>query len=222
MSSDVAWQVLRTGHSFLVKRDGFVLSREPGNLLNVHSYKFSGLANNKLVHVAAGKDKKPHLTILKSDTAYTHSLACTVAIGRCDASCSEWSSERGESRGEAAVPVVVQQRAVRAGQALTFLRSPSASAVLVLLPCRARTARDHMKRTVTPLLKHRRDRAIRAAHVINSATALSHHRPDLTKFAIARYHALHRASLVKDGSGVNVKRRRTPAKERRAKKSSTA
>jgi len=128
------------------------LSAEPGNLLNKHSYKFSGLANRKLVHVAAtGKDKKPHLTIMK-----------------------------------------------------------------------ARTASSHMHRTVTPLLKHRRDRAIRAAHVINNATARSFHRPDLTKFAIARYHALHRASGVKEGTGVNAKRRRVGAKARKAAKPAAA
>jgi hypothetical protein len=75
-----------------------------------------------------------------------------------------------------------------------------------------------MSRVVTPLLKHRRDRAVRAAHVINNATERSHHRADLTKFAIARYHALHRASLVKDGAGVNVKRRRVGAKARKAAK----
>ena len=75
-----------------------------------------------------------------------------------------------------------------------------------------------MTRTMTPLLKHRRDRAVRAAHVINNATERSHHRADLTKVAIARYHALHRASLVKEGTGVNVKRRRVPAKARKAAK----
>ena len=68
MSNDVVWQVLRHHNAFVVKRDGITMSGEPGNLLNKHSYKFSGLANSKIVHVAAGKDKKPHLTILKSAT----------------------------------------------------------------------------------------------------------------------------------------------------------
>ena len=66
MSSDVVWQVLRQHNSFVVKRDGITLSSEPGNLMNRHSYKFSGLANKKVVHVGAGKDKKVHVTISKS------------------------------------------------------------------------------------------------------------------------------------------------------------
>ena len=75
-----------------------------------------------------------------------------------------------------------------------------------------------MSHAVTPLLKHRRDRAVRAAHVVNNATERSHHRSDLTKFAIARYHALNLASKVKDGEGVNARRRRVSAKQRKANK----
>ena len=210
MSNDVAWQVLRRHNSHLVKRDGHMLSGEPGNLLNLHSYKFSGLANRKLVHVAAGKDKKPHLTILKSAAPSTQPPPPR-----------ELST--GSGRSHARHRRAVSDTRVTADAALTSsLRCPLLLSAVCVCVCRARTARDHMKRTVTPLLKHRRDRAVRAAHVINNATALSHHRPDLTHYAIARYHALHRASNVKEGTGVNVKRRRVPAKERKAKKAATA
>lgn len=63
-SSDLLWSILRNGHSFLVKRDGVTLSAEPGNLTNQHSFKFSGLANKRVVSVEAstatkkGKDGK--------------------------------------------------------------------------------------------------------------------------------------------------------------------
>lgn len=42
-SSELQWQLLRTGHSFLVKRGEAVFSAEPLNLTNTHSAKFSGL-----------------------------------------------------------------------------------------------------------------------------------------------------------------------------------
>ena len=61
MSADLIWQVLRTHNSHIVKRDGITLSGEPGNLTNLHTYKFSGLANPLTVHVAL-KDKKIALT----------------------------------------------------------------------------------------------------------------------------------------------------------------
>jgi large subunit ribosomal protein L28e len=61
MSSDIVWQVLRHHNAHIVKRDGIIFSSEPGNVANIHSYKFSGLANKKVVHVGAGKDKKVHL-----------------------------------------------------------------------------------------------------------------------------------------------------------------
>ena len=46
-SSELQWQLLRTGHSFLVKRSGAVFSAEPLNLTNTHSAKFSGLGQRK-------------------------------------------------------------------------------------------------------------------------------------------------------------------------------
>jgi large subunit ribosomal protein L28e len=54
MSNDLQWLLLRNNNSFIVKRvsEGPVFSKEPGNLLNLHSYKYSGLANSKVVHVA--------------------------------------------------------------------------------------------------------------------------------------------------------------------------
>ncbi|KAF8899356.1 ribosomal L28e/Mak16 [Infundibulicybe gibba] len=54
MSTDLQWLLLRKNNSFIVKRvvEGPVFSREPGNLRNLHSHKFSGLANTKTIHVA--------------------------------------------------------------------------------------------------------------------------------------------------------------------------
>lgn len=59
MSSALVWQLIKNNNAFLIKRgntkrDGFVeLSAEPGNLLNVNSAKYSGLANETTVGVSA-------------------------------------------------------------------------------------------------------------------------------------------------------------------------
>ncbi|KAJ6541594.1 ribosomal L28e protein family-domain-containing protein [Mycena capillaripes] len=54
MSTDLQWLLVRKNNSFIVKRDasvGQLFSRESGNLRNLHSQKFSGLANTKTVHI---------------------------------------------------------------------------------------------------------------------------------------------------------------------------
>ncbi|KAF5332648.1 hypothetical protein D9611_005207 [Ephemerocybe angulata] len=55
MSSDLQWLLLRSNSSFIVKRvvEGPVFNKEPGNLRNLNSFKFSGLANPKTIDVAA-------------------------------------------------------------------------------------------------------------------------------------------------------------------------
>jgi large subunit ribosomal protein L28e len=53
MSHDLEWILLRKNNSFMVKRvvEGPVFSKEPGNLRNLHSQKFSGLTNEKTIDV---------------------------------------------------------------------------------------------------------------------------------------------------------------------------
>jgi hypothetical protein len=191
MSNDVMWQILRQHNSHVVKRDGIMLSGEPGNLLNLHSYKFSGLANKNIVHVAADKKdpKKISLIVNKSDSAAAGVCLPCRPLHCVYVACADWTAVcwcvlcRGKGR---------------------LQRHPASG------------------RVVTPLSRHRRDRSIRAARVINSATERSFHRRDLTKAAIARYHALYRASKVKEGEGVNVKRRRAGAKAKKATAPATA
>lgn len=54
-SESLIWHLIRDNNSFLVKRgqtkrDGSIqLSKEPGNLMNVNSFKYSGLANHKTI-----------------------------------------------------------------------------------------------------------------------------------------------------------------------------
>jgi large subunit ribosomal protein L28e len=62
MTDALVWELVKNNNAFLVKRnrtsrDGAVqFSSEPGNLLNVNSFKYSGLANSKAVDVSV-KDK---------------------------------------------------------------------------------------------------------------------------------------------------------------------
>lgn len=105
MSADLIWQVLRTHNSHVVKRDGITLSGEPGNLANLHTYKFSGLANPLTVHVAL-KDKKIALT--KNKSAAQQILTTThhsVAEHRPAASRPSYRVERPSARTRRAVHI---------------------------------------------------------------------------------------------------------------------
>ncbi|EJU02848.1 ribosomal protein L28e [Dacryopinax primogenitus] len=57
MSADLEWLLIRKWNSFIVKRvpEGPVFSTEAGNLRNLHSGKYSGIANNKVLDIAEEK-----------------------------------------------------------------------------------------------------------------------------------------------------------------------
>jgi large subunit ribosomal protein L28e len=52
-SADLIWACVRKNSSFLLKNHGNALTREPGNLANRNTQKFSGLANKRTVHVSS-------------------------------------------------------------------------------------------------------------------------------------------------------------------------
>lgn len=66
MSSELVWQLVRNNSSFLVKRNGAQLTSEPGNLTNVNSFKYSGLANNRTIDVSALPNNKGVVVSFKS------------------------------------------------------------------------------------------------------------------------------------------------------------
>ena len=76
MSDALVWHLIRDHNSFLVRRGrsrvaGEVqFSKEPGNVLNVNTFKFSGLANSKTIDVSSevkeAKTKKSGKNIKKS------------------------------------------------------------------------------------------------------------------------------------------------------------
>ncbi|KAL6563285.1 60S ribosomal protein L28A [Orobanche hederae] len=65
------WEIVKKNNSFLVKEFGngtasVKFSKEPNNLLNLHSYKHSGLANKKTVTIQPGKDQSLLLATTKT------------------------------------------------------------------------------------------------------------------------------------------------------------
>lgn len=62
VSSNIVWDVVRSHNAFLRKRGGVAFSAEKGNLRNRHGYKWSGLAQRKVVSVhdeVSMKDDEP-------------------------------------------------------------------------------------------------------------------------------------------------------------------
>merc|ERR1711924_142027 len=53
---DLQWLLLRKNNSFLIKRDNVQMSKEKGNLMNLNTFKFSGLANAKAVDLSVVDD----------------------------------------------------------------------------------------------------------------------------------------------------------------------
>ncbi|KAH6916595.1 ribosomal L28e/Mak16 [Coprinopsis sp. MPI-PUGE-AT-0042] len=75
MSDDLQWLLLRKSNAFIVKRvpEGPIFSREAGNLRNLHSFKYSGLANSKTIAIA---DSPSGITITtRKPKASVHSVA---------------------------------------------------------------------------------------------------------------------------------------------------
>ncbi|KAM0705395.1 hypothetical protein Q7P35_008185 [Cladosporium inversicolor] len=65
LSSDLVWQIARTNNSFLTKRKGaggVQLSRDPLNLTNKHSRKWSGFANEQAIGINADSPNTIGLT----------------------------------------------------------------------------------------------------------------------------------------------------------------
>lgn len=55
--SQLLWEVTKGHNSFVRKNlNGTIFSAEPGNLYNKHSFKYSGIANDKTVDISAEGD----------------------------------------------------------------------------------------------------------------------------------------------------------------------
>ncbi|KAJ1562729.1 hypothetical protein HK405_008593 [Cladochytrium tenue] len=74
MSSEIAWEITRNSSSFLVKRNGATLSRDPRNLRNLHCKKYSS-TNSKVLSVALSGANGLAVTLNKSTKVGTNPSA---------------------------------------------------------------------------------------------------------------------------------------------------
>ncbi|KAK8934376.1 60S ribosomal protein L28-2 [Platanthera zijinensis] len=80
------WEIVRKNNAFLVKQFGngnakVQFSKEKNNLFNVHSFKYSGLANKKTVSIQpAGKDLSVVLATTKSKRQNKPASVCHRSI----------------------------------------------------------------------------------------------------------------------------------------------
>ena len=127
-SADLQWLLLKDNTSFLVKKNGVQFTKEPNNLMNVNTFKFSGLCNNKTVGVAVNTEGKIEVALKKNKPS--------------------------------------------------IARKPASSY--------ARNA----------LSKHMRKGSCKAAESLTTLTEGHYYRSDLTKYAVARYHAIYKSLKV--------------------------
>ncbi|KAL1927009.1 hypothetical protein VTP01DRAFT_5339 [Rhizomucor pusillus] len=80
MSADLVWTLVKNNNSFLVKRPGVQFSAEKGNLMNLHSYKYSGLANAKTVDIRADGARGVRVTTKKVKKANLPSKVNNVTV----------------------------------------------------------------------------------------------------------------------------------------------
>ena len=72
MSESLIWHLIRDNNSFMVKRGrtsrsgGVQFSTEPGNLMNVNTFKYSGIANERIIDIASVLDNKKPSVELKT------------------------------------------------------------------------------------------------------------------------------------------------------------
>ncbi|KAJ8325212.1 hypothetical protein BDV3_007232 [Batrachochytrium dendrobatidis] len=78
-SPDIAWLITRKNSCFLVKRNGIRLSREPGNLRNLHSFKYSGIVGKKVVDISASA-KGVAITRKKTTVSCAKPSASTTTV----------------------------------------------------------------------------------------------------------------------------------------------
>jgi large subunit ribosomal protein L28e len=68
-ADSLIWLLVKDNNSFLHKRartsraGGVQFSSEPGNLLSVNSFKYSGLANSKAIDISVDSNKKINLRL---------------------------------------------------------------------------------------------------------------------------------------------------------------
>ncbi|KAI2642559.1 60S ribosomal protein L28 [Xylaria nigripes] len=78
VSPDLIWDIVRGNNSFLVKRCGIQLSRDPLNLTNKHARKWAGFVNEKAIGIVP--NEKGGVKVLSKKTAASQKPAKSVVV----------------------------------------------------------------------------------------------------------------------------------------------
>ncbi|KIS67140.1 uncharacterized protein UMAG_11561 [Mycosarcoma maydis] len=107
-SQDLQWLLVRNNSSFIVKQKGIgrIFSREPRNLVQLHSYKYSGLVNAKAVGIEAAKSGKGVVITTKNAKQSSSAIKKTVNVATL--------KKGGGRRTAGAVSNVVAKKGYRA------------------------------------------------------------------------------------------------------------
>lgn len=71
MSSHLNWMIIRNNNAFLVKKRNIKkpFSKEPNNVTNLNSYRYSGLVHKKAISVVENPDRKGFTVVYKKAKA---------------------------------------------------------------------------------------------------------------------------------------------------------
>lgn len=71
MSSHLNWMIIRNNNAFIVKKRDIKkpFSKEPNNVTNLNSYRYSGLVHKKAISVVENPDKKGFTVVVKKAKA---------------------------------------------------------------------------------------------------------------------------------------------------------
>ncbi|ETS65387.1 hypothetical protein PaG_00121 [Moesziomyces aphidis] len=121
-SQDLQWLLVRNNSSFIVKQKGLgrIFSREPRNLVQLHSYKYSGVVNAKAVGIEAAKSGKGIVLTTKNSKKTPFSIKSTKNASTI--------KKGGSRRAAGVVSNVVAKKGYRAD--LTKVAVVRASALL--------------------------------------------------------------------------------------------
>ncbi|KAI8463662.1 MAG: component of cytosolic 80S ribosome and 60S large subunit [Monoraphidium minutum] len=82
VSPQLVWELVKTNNSFLRKNlHGNIFSAEKGNLYAKHSYKYSGIVNDKAVDIREGSGGV-EVTTKRAKTATKPNTAVTKAVSK--------------------------------------------------------------------------------------------------------------------------------------------
>lgn len=88
-SGDLIWQLIRNNSSFIKKQKNLpVFTSEKGNVTGLNTYKFSGLANKRVVGVSSQKNGDKEFPVLVQNTKKGRNMV--TGVDKC--------AKRGEAK----------------------------------------------------------------------------------------------------------------------------